>query len=108
VPDAYLFFLDFLLDRTADKEEATGKPVWKWENDPVWFEKLKPMAQVEKEREAAKRAGGNGALHLKTQMGEIGKVHLQNNKKEKKEAKKEKRASKLKSVAKKVRRQNHA
>merc|ERR1711865_1216446 len=77
VPEAYLFFLDFLLDRTADKEEATGKPVWKWESDPVWFEKLKPMAQVEKEREAAKRAGGDGALHLKTQMGEIGKVHLQ-------------------------------
>ena len=103
VPEAYCFFLDFLLDRTAESDPETGETIWKWVNDPEWHKKLKPMSEVERERAAAKAASASGAsLNLKTHMSDIGKVHLQS-KKEKKEKKKEKRNTQLKSVAKKAR-----
>ena len=101
VPEAYCFFLDFLMDRTAMVDPDTGETIWKWEKDPLWYEKLKPMAEVERERAAARSGSGGGSLHLKTHQSEIGgKVHLQKEKKDKKGDKK--RKSTMKSVAKKV------
>jgi hypothetical protein len=101
VPEAYCFFLDFLMDRTAMVDPDTGETIWKWEKDPLWYEKLKPMAEVERERAAARSGAGGGSLHLKTHQSEIGgTVHLQKEKKDKKGDKK--RKSTMKSVAKKV------